>query len=718
MANNPSVTRSGALKQQAQSLAEAALAALPEDVRAKKMEAVMSGILQRLQEREATSGSTHVSVPEPSRPPPPPSCQQQQQRVEALETVGAAELCGDEPWYASEHARGQLRRLVTAAHAEQKILVRTPVEEIKRICLLGGRTLGARAVLRMGGSHHGGYGEADINYAYRQLARALHPDKNPHIPEAPDAFRRLSEAADELREGLAESRNVVQRLAGVMGVKVTPEMLERPQGALLAEALRLFAAVLGVTGEGKIPKAVLERSLVNFSAAAHGCKCSAGAIAEKWFVSGDLLDSFSSTAVRDAYDCAPKRHRAQFLCALNRVSKAEARQNENCMRGTWQKVLAQFPELNIWNELLHKLRGCIWTIPDDVHSEETDPENSNPKLSTWAQDWRGVISDVLPCGMLEAAPHTDKEVRRLAATLWHDMTIWLDRECDASRHFELFKFEKGPASIEAMEWAFIPATDLLLLVGEGMVGCSAEGLFTSEEKSGRRSFYAARRAHGLAPKRGLTAENTEEQRNTKRTKLNRGPTRVVLLTNMVGPGEVDSNLEKETAEEASKYGLLKSCTVKESIGAPDNEAVRIFLEYTKADHASKAYADMNGRYFGGRVVKARFYDEARYAQGDLERRIPSRVLLVTNLVGAEEVDADFQDETAEEACKFGKLQRCIVKMNGVCKDEAVQIFLEYEHAEDATNAFTHLNGRLYGDRTVKAKYFEEDMFRKEVSCHQ
>ena len=38
-------------------------------------------------------------------------------------------------------------------------------------------------------------------YAYRQLARALHPDKNPSIPTAAAAFKRLSEAAEELRQG-------------------------------------------------------------------------------------------------------------------------------------------------------------------------------------------------------------------------------------------------------------------------------------------------------------------------------------------------------------------------------------------------------------------------------------------------------------------------------------------------------------------------------------
>ena len=52
----------------------------------------------------------------------------------------------------------------------------------------------------------GGYGEPDIAYAYRQLSRALHPDKNREVPEAHDAFQRLSEAADELRQGLADQR--------------------------------------------------------------------------------------------------------------------------------------------------------------------------------------------------------------------------------------------------------------------------------------------------------------------------------------------------------------------------------------------------------------------------------------------------------------------------------------------------------------------------------
>merc|ERR1719188_1615359 len=100
----------------------------------------------------------------------------------------------------------------------------------------------------------------------------------------------------------------------------------------------------------------------------------------------------------------------------------------------------------------------------------------------------------------------------------------------------------------------------------------------------------------------------------------RPPTKVLLLNNLVGRGEVDEDLEEETAEEASKYGKLKKCVVKEIAAVPDDQAVRIFLEYEKVEDATKALVDMNGRYFGGRVVRARFYDEARFETGDLEKK--------------------------------------------------------------------------------------------------
>merc|ERR1712176_149223 len=100
----------------------------------------------------------------------------------------------------------------------------------------------------------------------------------------------------------------------------------------------------------------------------------------------------------------------------------------------------------------------------------------------------------------------------------------------------------------------------------------------------------------------------------------RPPSKVILLNNLVGAGEVDEDLEEETAEEAGKYGKLVKCVIKEINSLPDDQAVRIFLEFEQIEGATKAMLDMNGRFFGGRVVKARFFDPERFAANDLINR--------------------------------------------------------------------------------------------------
>lgn len=80
---------------------------------------------------------------------------------------------------------------------------------------------------------------------------------------------------------------------------------------------------------------------------------------------------------------------------------------------------------------------------------------------------------------------------------------------------------------------------------------------------------------------------------------------------MVGPGEVDEDLEPEVKEEMMKYGdvvsvvifeVISSCGLIEGVfvltlsqmfsqmpGQPEEEAVRIFVEFSKMDHAIKGY---------------------------------------------------------------------------------------------------------------------------------
>ena len=59
--------------------------------------------------------------------------------------------------------------------------------------------------------------------------------------------------------------------------------------------------------------------------------------------------------------------------------------------------------------------------------------------------------------------------------------------------------------------------------------------------------------------------------------------------NMVGPGEVDEDLESETAEECTKYGPVVRCKIYEEKNpmVPSDKSVRIFVQFTTLDSALK-----------------------------------------------------------------------------------------------------------------------------------
>ncbi|MPC52731.1 Splicing factor 45 [Portunus trituberculatus] len=138
---------------------------------------------------------------------------------------------------------------------------------------------------------------------------------------------------------------------------------------------------------------------------------------------------------------------------------------------------------------------------------------------------------------------------------------------------------------------------------------------------------------------------------------------------MVGPGEVDDELEPEVREECNgKYGAVVQVVIFEIPKAVPEEAVRIFVEFQRVESAIKAHPpaypppfslhfiyylyltlhlisspycpppppatpssspstllptaiiDLNGRFFGGRQVKAGFYDHENFKAYRLNER--------------------------------------------------------------------------------------------------
>ncbi|XP_061770217.1 splicing factor 45 isoform X4 [Nerophis ophidion] len=155
--------------------------------------------------------------------------------------------------------------------------------------------------------------------------------------------------------------------------------------------------------------------------------------------------------------------------------------------------------------------------------------------------------------------------------------------------------------------------------GQGL-GKHEQGLSTalSVEKTSKRGGKiiigdAAEKGGPLPPSAvDIGGADSKKSDANPLTEILKCPTKVVLLRNMVGRGEVDEDLEGETKEECEKYGKVIKCVIFEIAEVPDDEAVRIFLEFERVESAIKAVVDLNGRYFGGRVVKACFYNQDKF----------------------------------------------------------------------------------------------------------
>ncbi|KAL1567506.1 DNA-damage-repair/toleration protein DRT111, chloroplastic [Salvia divinorum] len=118
---------------------------------------------------------------------------------------------------------------------------------------------------------------------------------------------------------------------------------------------------------------------------------------------------------------------------------------------------------------------------------------------------------------------------------------------------------------------------------------------------------------------GVIVNASESSKKVKSVSFSGTPTRVVLLRNMVGPGEVDDDLEGEVAEECTKFGTVTRVLIFEITepNFPHEEAVRIFIQFERSEQATKALIELDGRFFGGRVVRAGFYDEERFGNNEL-----------------------------------------------------------------------------------------------------
>ncbi|XP_052227421.1 poly(U)-binding-splicing factor PUF60-like isoform X4 [Dreissena polymorpha] len=102
--------------------------------------------------------------------------------------------------------------------------------------------------------------------------------------------------------------------------------------------------------------------------------------------------------------------------------------------------------------------------------------------------------------------------------------------------------------------------------------------------------------------------------------MRQSQSRVMCLKNMVGPEDLDDDLEAEVTDECGKYGVVNRVIIYQERQGEEEDAeviVKIFVEFADSTQVEKGCQSLNGRFFGGRVVQAEKYDQDLFDAQDL-----------------------------------------------------------------------------------------------------
>ncbi|KAJ9116443.1 hypothetical protein QFC22_004885 [Naganishia vaughanmartiniae] len=112
--------------------------------------------------------------------------------------------------------------------------------------------------------------------------------------------------------------------------------------------------------------------------------------------------------------------------------------------------------------------------------------------------------------------------------------------------------------------------------------------------------------------------NEDARKQEERAKYGE-PSRIVCLINVLASiEEADTETMEDLGEKLKEHGIVERL-VPHALYPPaanPSEAVRIFVVFSGPAGAWKALKDLDGRYFAGRQISAKFFDEKRFDRGD------------------------------------------------------------------------------------------------------
>lgn len=98
----------------------------------------------------------------------------------------------------------------------------------------------------------------------------------------------------------------------------------------------------------------------------------------------------------------------------------------------------------------------------------------------------------------------------------------------------------------------------------------------------------------------------------------------------------------------------------------------------------------------------------------LMRKVESRVVILRNMVGPEDVDETLQEEIQDECGKYGRVEKVVIYNEKQSDDEGseviVKIFVLFSKMQEAEGSRDALNGRFFAGRLVKAELYDQALF--------
>ncbi|WVR07130.1 hypothetical protein IAU60_004171 [Kwoniella sp. DSM 27419] len=122
-----------------------------------------------------------------------------------------------------------------------------------------------------------------------------------------------------------------------------------------------------------------------------------------------------------------------------------------------------------------------------------------------------------------------------------------------------------------------------------------------------------------ANSRGRIVNANEDQKVVEEKGRFGEASRIICLVGLVSSvDEVDEELSEEIGEECSKYGIVER-VVQHMVEPPPpepSECLRVFVVFSGMAGAWRAAKELDGRFFGGKKIRATYFDEARFDSGD------------------------------------------------------------------------------------------------------